>query len=180
MKLFFCKRSIRLTTVVKQFLCGHPTILSLLPPSLMTMYMHLRCWKLIKSGETMGSIHVSLQQLGDHWACHGKCWSIVCSNVPVHTANGTKYLRVFTSLSTALHLVYMQDRFAFQQALPPIDPSQDWFLVRGEENSGYTILEFTRNWTTCDDRDRDIEVLRYHRSLPIRKPVTLQTFGQKK
>ena len=99
MKLFFCKRSIRLTTVVKQFLCGHPTILSLLPPSLMTMYMHLRCWKLIKSGETMGSIHVSLQQLGDHWACHGKCWSIVCSNVPVHTANGTKYLRVFTSLS---------------------------------------------------------------------------------
>ena len=58
-----------------------------------------------------------------------------------------------------LYLVYLQDRFAFQQARPPIDPSQDWFLVRGMEDGGYTILEFTRNWTTCDDRDRDIEVL---------------------
>ena len=57
-----------------------------------------------------------------------------------------------------LYLVLLQDRFAFQQALPPIDPRQDWFLVRGMEDGGYTILEFTRNWTTCDDRDRDIEV----------------------
>ena len=55
--------------------------------------------------------------------------------------------------------MYLQDRFAFQQALPPIDPRQNWFLVRGMEDGGYTILEFTRNWTTCDDRDRDIEVL---------------------
>ena len=53
---------------------------------------------------------------------------------------------------------YLQDRFAVQQSLPPIDPSQDWFLVRGMEEGGFTILEFTRNWTTCDDRDRDILV----------------------
>ena len=79
-----------------------------------------------------------------------------------------------------LHLVYMQDRFAFQQALPPIDPSQDWFLVRGEENSGYTILEFTRNWTTCDDRDRDIEVLWYHCSLSIRKTCNSTDFWAEK
>ena len=52
-----------------------------------------------------------------------------------------------------------QDRFAVQEALPPIDSSQDWFLVRGVEEGGYTILEFTRNWTTCDDRDRDISVI---------------------
>ena len=64
------------------------------------------------------------------------------------------------SFHSLLHcILHLQDRFAFQQALPPIDPSQDWFLVRGEEDDGYTILEFTRNWTTCDDRDRDIEVL---------------------
>ena len=55
--------------------------------------------------------------------------------------------------------MYLQDRFAFQQALPPIDPRQNWFLVRGMEDGGYTILEFTRSWITCDDRDRDIEVL---------------------
>ena len=46
-----------------------------------------------------------------------------------------------------------------QEALPPIDSSQDWFLVRGVEEGGHTILEFTRNWTTCDDRDRDISVI---------------------
>ena len=52
----------------------------------------------------------------------------------------------------------LQDRYAEREALPPIDPSQDWFLVRGMEDGGYTILEFTRNWTTCDGRDRDIVV----------------------
>ena len=55
-------------------------------------------------------------------------------------------------------ILYLQDRYAVRQALPPIDPSQDWFLVSGEEAGGYTILEFTRNWTTCDDRDRNILV----------------------
>ena len=39
-----------------------------------------------------------------------------------------------------------------------IDPSQDWLLVRGMEDSGCTISEFTRNWATCDDKDRDILV----------------------
>ena len=70
----------------------------------------------------------------------------------------TKLLIFHSALYTSLCPIHLQDRFAFQQALPPIDPSQDWFLVRGMEDGGYTILEFTRNWTTCDDRDRDIEV----------------------
>ena len=62
-------------------------------------------------------------------------------------------------LTLYLHCTqYLQDRFAVQQSLPPIDSSQDWFLVRGMEDGGYTILEFTRNWTTCDDKDRDILV----------------------
>ena len=43
--------------------CARPTILSLLPPSLMTMY----------ASEMLEAY------LGDHWACHGKCWPIVCS-----------------------------------------------------------------------------------------------------
>ena len=86
--------------------------------------------------------------------------------VPVYIQPRIHYTTV-TALATfmfllvyqlPLYLVYLQDRFAFQEALPPIDPSQDWFLVRGEEDGGYTILEFTRNWTTCDDRDRDIVV----------------------
>ena len=71
------------------------------------------------------------------------------------------YSYYYHNLAAAISQNYIpaQDRYAVQQALPPIDPSQDWFLVAGEETSGYTILEFTRNWTTCDDRDRDIQVL---------------------
>ena len=53
----------------------------------------------------------------------------------------------------------LQDRFAIDRFLPPIDESQDWFLVSGEEENDYTILEFTRNLTTCDENDLDIKVL---------------------
>ena len=45
-----------------------------------------------------------------------------------------------------------------EESLPPIDDSQDWTVVNGEEVDGYTIIHFTRSWVTCDDRDRDITV----------------------
>ena len=32
-------------------------------------------------------------------------------------------------------------------------------MVSGEEEGGYTILEFTRNLTSCDDKDLNIEVV---------------------
>ena len=54
-----------------------------------------------------------------------------------------------------------KDRYAEGRYLPPIDASQDWFLVSGEEDGGYTILEFTRNLTTCDDKDLNVEVGSY-------------------
>ena len=44
------------------------------------------------------------------------------------------------------------------EALPPADSNQDWCLTSAKEEDGYTILEFNRNFTTCDDRDRDITV----------------------
>jgi hypothetical protein len=52
----------------------------------------------------------------------------------------------------------LQDRFAIDRFPPPVDESQDWFLVSGEEENHYTVLEFTRNLTTCDDKDLDIKV----------------------
>ncbi len=52
---------------------------------------------------------------------------------------------------------FFHDRYAEGRFLPPIDSSQDWFLVRGEEEEGTTVLEFTRNLTTCDDKDLNIE-----------------------
>ena len=43
--------------------------------------------------------------------------------------------------------------------MPSIDDSQDWFLISGMEEEGWTILEFSRNWITCDiGNDRDIKV----------------------
>ena len=59
-------------------------------------------------------------------------------------------------------IYFMQDRFAIDRFLPPVDESQDWFLVSGEEENGYTILEFTRSLTNCDQNDLDIKV-HYHR-----------------
>ncbi len=64
------------------------------------------------------------------------------------------------SVCSYILLLYhpFQDRYADAQAVPPIDDSQDWFLLEGEGDSGYTSLTFTRKWVTCDDRDRDIAV----------------------
>ena len=36
--------------------------------------------------------------------------------------------------------------------------SQDWFLTNSEEENGFTLLEFSRNFTSCDPQDLDITV----------------------
>ena len=58
----------------------------------------------------------------------------------------------------AVFAAILQDRFAIDRFLPAVDESQDWFLVSGEEENGYTVLEFTRNLSTCDNNDLDIKV----------------------
>ena len=58
----------------------------------------------------------------------------------------------------AMFVYILQDRFAIDRFLPAVDESQDWFLVSGEEENGYTVLEFTRNLSTCDNNDLDIKV----------------------
>ena len=57
-----------------------------------------------------------------------------------------------------------QDRYAFQQSRPPVDPQQDWVLTGGEKRDGFTTLQFWRKWVTCDELDRDIEVRRILKS----------------
>ena len=52
----------------------------------------------------------------------------------------------------------VKDRFATARSPPAMDEQQDWALVEGEEESGFTILEFTRSYTTCDDSDLPITV----------------------
>ena len=52
----------------------------------------------------------------------------------------------------------MQDRFARDRIPPTIDEQQDWILEGGEEENGFTILEFSRKYVTCDDYDLPITV----------------------
>ena len=55
-----------------------------------------------------------------------------------------------------------QDRYAEARRLPGIDMvSQDWFLINSEETDGFTVLEFSRNFTSCDPQDLDITVCSY-------------------
>ena len=60
--------------------------------------------------------------------------------------------------SALYYFILMQDRFADGRSLPPVDNQQNWFLLNAEEEGGYTTLEFTRNYTSCDTRDRNIKV----------------------
>lgn len=46
-----------------------------------------------------------------------------------------------------------------ERFLPPIDNSQDWILLRGEERDGRIILEFSRPFSSCDvENDLNINV----------------------
>ena len=54
----------------------------------------------------------------------------------------------------------MQDRFADARARPPVDSQQDWNLVAGKEENGWTIMAFNRALQTGDARDRDIVEVR--------------------
>ncbi|XP_019617768.1 PREDICTED: DBH-like monooxygenase protein 1 [Branchiostoma belcheri] len=51
---------------------------------------------------------------------------------------------------------HLTDRYAEAQAQPPVDESQDWELVSGNENGTHTVLRFNRKLTTCDVKDRVI------------------------
>lgn len=64
------------------------------------------------------------------------------------------------TMHTCIYTVHilLQDRYAFGQSRPPVDPQQDWTLLRGENMNGYTVLEFWRKWVTCDERDRNVLV----------------------
>ena len=60
--------------------------------------------------------------------------------------------------STDFLILLLQDRFAEDRAPPTIDESQDWYLDDGVEENGFTILEFSRKFITCDDKDLPITV----------------------
>ena len=52
----------------------------------------------------------------------------------------------------------MQDRFAAGRVPPAVDEQQDWDLDSGEEENGFTVLEFSRKYVTCDKNDLPITV----------------------
>ena len=65
-----------------------------------------------------------------------------------------------------MYSLTVQDRFADARALPSVDSQQDWTLVAGKEENGWTIVSFTRALQTGDTRDRDIvQVHTYHEAM---------------
>ncbi|CAF2788355.1 unnamed protein product [Rotaria sp. Silwood2] len=54
--------------------------------------------------------------------------------------------------------VHIQDRFAFDKIKPIIDnTTQDWFALRGQEQNGWTGIQFKRYFDTCDPMDVPIK-----------------------
>ena len=63
------------------------------------------------------------------------------------------------AIKDSLLFMHSQDRYAEARRQPVIDTqSQDWFLVNSREEGGFTLLEFSRNFTSCDPQDLDITV----------------------
>ena len=89
-------------------------------------------------------------------------YSILYFIVSPFAINKVDKLLTLMYLECELCIYYMQDRFAFQRELPPIDPVQDWYLTMSVQEDSYTQLEFHRNYITCDQRDREILVSNKH------------------
>ena len=53
--------------------------------------------------------------------------------------------------------LFLQDRYADEKAIPPIDEQQDYKLEGFQESNGKTLLKFTRKFDSCDPRDRKLE-----------------------
>ena len=47
--------------------------------------------------------------------------------------------------------VFLQDRYAERRATPTLDDQQNWILLQGEEEDGFTVLRFWRNFSSCDN-----------------------------
>ncbi|CAF1240142.1 unnamed protein product, partial [Didymodactylos carnosus] len=53
---------------------------------------------------------------------------------------------------------HIQDRFAFDEIKPVIDnTTQDWFVLQGQEQDGWTAIQFKRYFDTCDPMDVPIK-----------------------
>ena len=50
---------------------------------------------------------------------------------------------------------FIQDRFAPSRTTPVVDAHQDVTLVNGEEVDGWTVIEFTRPFRSCDDDEEE-------------------------
>ena len=60
--------------------------------------------------------------------------------------------------SSVAYCITLQDRFAFDRSLPPLDPIQNVRLISAREEDGTTTLEFRRKLEACERRDHSIEV----------------------
>ena len=59
-------------------------------------------------------------------------------------------------------IILLQDRYAYGRTTPSIDDSQDWVLTGGNEEGGFTTLQFERKLDTCDPDDTAINLVSEH------------------
>jgi len=52
--------------------------------------------------------------------------------------------------------VHLTDRHCLGFFLPPLDASQDLTLVSGHQNETHTVVEFYRDFVTCDENDAEL------------------------
>ena len=78
----------------------------------------------------------------------------------VNGENQKTFFEVSQEITVEFDNFLLQDRFAWGRYEPSIDEVQNWFLLKGDEEYGYTTLQFYRNFTTCDKMDLDITVMK--------------------
>ncbi|CAF1205461.1 unnamed protein product [Rotaria magnacalcarata] len=76
----------------------------------------------------------------------------------ISPAGGMKGADIAVGWVDSSGTVHMQDRFAFDKIKPTIDnTTQDWFGLQGQEQNGWTAIQFKRYFDTCDPMDVPIK-----------------------
>ena len=92
----------------------------------------------------------------------------------VNGYNQKTFFEVSQEITVEFDNFLLQDRYAWGRYEPSIDEEQNWFLLNGDEEYGYTTLQFTRNFTTCDEiTDLDITVINHSHLLSLSLSLSL-------
>ena len=71
-----------------------------------------------------------------------------------------RFFSFYTQHHGLIDFPFNKDRFATDKVTPIIDnTTQNWFIIQGREQNGWTAIQFKRFFDTCDTMDVPIKVL---------------------